>query len=109
MMGPEVGAKDDVVVERPSLSLIDMIVNVISQRKAFPDRTVSVAIMGVIDHAVEGVVGIADHEALMPLPDAQVETVMVIVGDVVVPFAEWGIAPEVESRFEIESLGMTKC
>ena len=70
MMGPEVGAKDDVVVERPSLSCVDGSVNEISQGETIPDGVVSVAIVRVIDDAVKGVMCVANQQALMSFPDA---------------------------------------
>ena len=60
--------------------------------------------MAIIDHTVKGVVGIADQQALMPFADAKVKAIMVIISDILMIGAKWGIATDVETRFVINVL-----
>lgn len=105
---PEVGTIDDVVVERPLIALVDVILHEIGQREALPDGTVSIVIVRVVYYAVEGVVRVADEETLLPFPDAQVHSIMMIVGDIIVVGAERRVTPKVESWLVMEVLCPTE-
>ena len=102
VMSPKIGTKDNVVVERPSFPLVDMVIYKISQRKALSYGAVLVAFVGVVDDAVEGVVGIADQETMMAFPNAQIESIMMVIGDVLMLFAKRSVVADVETGLKIE-------
>ena len=70
------------------------------------DGSIPVAFMGIIDDTVKSVVGIANHQAVIVPSDIELKSILVIICNVFVLWAEWGIMPNFDTGFIIRRLSL---